>query len=223
LFDIAVAAVASPSGPRLAGKYGVGLLSVGATLAAGFDVLALHWDVMEERAGTFGTTVDRDKWRLVGLVHVAETREQAYRDVEYGIEPWFKYFQEVAAFPQMVVLGGNIREMIDFVNTSGVGAIGTVDDVIAQVERLRDQSHGFGAYLLLAHEWANPAATHRSFELIAQHVFPALQGSADSLLSAKARAEAARETLAAKSMAAVDAMRAKHQAEIESLVPTPTT
>ena len=35
LFDIAVAAVASPSGPRLAGKHGVGLLSIGATQAAG--------------------------------------------------------------------------------------------------------------------------------------------------------------------------------------------
>ena len=31
LFDCAVAAVASPSGPRLAGKHGVGLLSLGAT------------------------------------------------------------------------------------------------------------------------------------------------------------------------------------------------
>jgi hypothetical protein len=45
---------------------------------AGFDALAHHWNVMEERAETFGTTVDRAKWRLVGLMHIAETREQAY-------------------------------------------------------------------------------------------------------------------------------------------------
>ena len=37
---------------------------------------------------------------------LAETREQAYRDVEYGIEQWFRYFQKVAAFPQMAVEGG---------------------------------------------------------------------------------------------------------------------
>jgi limonene 1,2-monooxygenase len=214
LFDIAVAAVASPSGPRLAGKYGVGLLSVGATLAAGFDALALHWDVMEERARTFGTRVDRDKWRLVGLVHVAETREQAYREVEFGIESWFRYFQQVAAFPQMVVLGGNVREMIDFVNTSGVGAIGTVDDCAEQIDRLVQQSNGFGAYLILAHEWANPVATHRSYELIARYVMPHFQGSATSLVAAKKRAEDAREVLANKSLAAVDAMRARHAAEI---------
>ncbi len=74
LFDIAVPAVASPSGPRLAGKHGVGLLSIGATQAAGFDVLGLHWDVMEERAATFGTFADRAKWRLVG--HDAHRRDE---------------------------------------------------------------------------------------------------------------------------------------------------
>src|SRR5579859_6021099 len=96
LFDVAVAAVASPAGPQIAGQHGIGLLSVGATQAAGFDALALHWNVMEERVDTYHTTVDRSSWRLVGLMHIAETREQAYRDVEYGIEQWFHYFQAVA-------------------------------------------------------------------------------------------------------------------------------
>ena len=163
LFDVAVAAVASPTGPRLAGRHGVGLLSIGATLTqAGFDALAHHWNVMEERAAAYGTTVDRVAWRLVGLMHVAETREQAYRDVEHGIEQWFRYFQKVAAFPQMAVEGGDVREMIDFVNEAGIGAIGTPDEAAAQVQRLVDQSGGFGAMLLLAHEWANPEATRRS-------------------------------------------------------------
>ena len=131
LFDVAVAAVASPAGPQLAGKHGIGLLSIGATQAAGFDALALHWGVVEERAATFGTTVDRSAWRLVGLMHIAETREQAYKDVEFGIEQWFRYFQSVAAFPQMAVGGSNIREMIDFVNESGLGSIGTAEDAVA--------------------------------------------------------------------------------------------
>jgi hypothetical protein len=34
-----------------------------------------------------------------------------------SIEQWFRYFQNVAAFPQMAVEGGDVREMIDFVNT----------------------------------------------------------------------------------------------------------
>jgi alkanesulfonate monooxygenase SsuD/methylene tetrahydromethanopterin reductase-like flavin-dependent oxidoreductase (luciferase family) len=35
--QLAVPAVASPTGPKLAGMHGVGLLSIGATTAAGFD------------------------------------------------------------------------------------------------------------------------------------------------------------------------------------------
>jgi len=215
LFDVSVAAVASPAGPQIAGKHGIGLLSIGATQAAGFDVLALHWDVMQERAAHFGTVVDRANWRLVGLMHIADTRDQAYRDVEHGIEQWFEYFQAVAAFPQMAVGGGNIREMIDFVNDSGLGSIGTVDDASAQIERLMKQSNGgFGCYLLLAHEWANPVATHRSYELIAQHIFPQFQGQGWSTTQARARARASRPELAAQHLRAVEEVTAKYQAEI---------
>jgi limonene 1,2-monooxygenase len=215
LFDVAVAAVASPTGPRLAGRHGVGLLSIGATLTKeGFDALAHHWNVMEERAATFGTTVDRAAWRLVGLMHVAETREQAYREVEHGIEQWFRYFQKVAAFPQMAVEGGDVREMIDFVNEAGIGAIGTPDDAAAQVKRLVDQSGGFGAMLLLAHEWANPQATRRSYELIAQHVMPRFQGQAQATLDAKARASDTRSGHAEQQVAAVAHMTEKYQKEL---------
>ena len=59
-------------------------------------------------------------------------REQAYKDVEYGIEQWFDYFQTVAAFPQMAVGGDDVQEMIDFVNESGLGAIGTPEDAVAR-------------------------------------------------------------------------------------------
>ncbi|WP_028933413.1 LLM class flavin-dependent oxidoreductase [Pseudonocardia spinosispora] len=188
-FDITVAAVASPTGARLAGRYGLGLLSIGATLTSdGFDALAHHWNVMQERAAAFGTTVDRDTWRLVGLMHIAETREQAYKDVEHGIEQWFNYYQGVAAFPQMHVEGGDVSQMIDFINKSGTGTIGTVEDARAQVQRLMDQSGGFGAMLLMAHDWANPEATRRSYELIAQHVMPEFQGQSWSTLAAEKRA-----------------------------------
>lgn len=168
-FDIATAAVASPTGAKLAGRYGTGMISIGATTAAGFDALALHWNVVETEAKHHGHVADRSKWRLVGLCHIAETMEQAKRDVEYGIEHWFHYFQEIAAFPQMSMPGQNAKEMIDFINDSGFGAIGTPEMCRAQIERLWKQSNGgFGAYLTLAHNWANFEATKKSYELIAR-------------------------------------------------------
>jgi limonene 1,2-monooxygenase len=217
-FDIAVAAVASPTGPRMAGRHGVGLLSIGATLTKdGFDALAHHWNVVEERAAHYGQTVSRRDWRLVGLMHVAETREQAYRDVQFGIETWFRYFQKTAAFPQMAVEGGDVKEMIDFINEAGVGAIGTVEDARAQVQRLWDQSGGFGCMLMLGHEWANPEATKRSWELIAQHVMPHFQGGAISharqTLEAKAYATGKREDYAAAQMEAVATMTERYEKE----------
>jgi hypothetical protein len=81
--------VAPPTGPQLAGKHGVGLLQIGATPAAGFDSLALHWDVMETQAAHDKTQVSRHKWRLVGTVLCAETMDQAYRDVESRMPRWF--------------------------------------------------------------------------------------------------------------------------------------
>ena len=120
LFDVAVAAVASPTGPRLAGQHGVGLLSIGATLSAeGFDALAHHYGVMQERAQHFGTTVDRSQWRLVGIMHVAETKEQAYKDVEHGIEAWYNYFQRCRVHADGVE--GNTTQQMSARNEGGSG------------------------------------------------------------------------------------------------------
>ena len=149
-------------------------------------------------------------------MHVAETREQAYKDVEYGIETWFRYFQKTAAFPQMAVEGGDVKEMIDFINEAGIGAIGTVEDARAQVERLWDQSGGFGAMLLLAHEWANPAdeallRAHRP----ARHA--ALPGRRDQPRpgdAGRAVAGSKREDYAAQQMQAVATMTERYQQEL---------
>ncbi|MEM7128464.1 MAG: LLM class flavin-dependent oxidoreductase [Chloroflexota bacterium] len=213
LFDMTVAAVASPSGAKLAGRYGAGVLSLGATVAIGMDVLAHHWTIQEEVAAQYGQVADRAKWRLVGMMHLAETEEQAREDVRYGMEQWFRYFQDVAAFPQMAVDGNNLDEMIDFVN-GGLGVVGTPERMVEQIHSLVEQSNGgFGAYLTLAHNWANPQATHKSFELFAREVMPHFQSSGGGLQAAADRAEAARSGLAEKQMKAVEEATERYEAE----------
>jgi limonene 1,2-monooxygenase len=122
-------------------------------------------------------------------MHIAETKEQAYRDVEHGIADWFHYFQKVAAFPQNAVQGDTVAEMIEFMNSSGAGVIGTPEDACRQVERLQRQSGGFGAMLLQAHDWADDAATAKSYKLIQQHVAPHFQGSPSTHAQATLEAE----------------------------------
>jgi limonene 1,2-monooxygenase len=211
---LAVAAVASPTGARLAGKHGIGLLSIGATLTIeGFNALSYHWDIVEERAAAFGTQVDRKNWSLVCPMHIAETDKQAREDVKFGIESWFRYFQKVAAFPQMTMPGDQLDEMIDIISENGAGVIGTPERAREQVQRLWDQSGGFGCMLQMGHEWANPAATKRSAELFAAEVMPHFQGQAQPTLDAAARASQVRDGLAQSQLQAVEHMTKKYESE----------
>ena len=213
--EIVVAARVSPTGPRLAGTYGTGMLSLGATLTEdGFDALAHHWNILEERAATHQQRVNRDAWRLVGIFHLADTEEQARAEVAYGIEHWFNYFKDVAAFPQAGVGGeSTVEEMIDFIVRSGTGVIGTAEQARAQVDRLVKQSGGFGTLLINSHDWADPAATKRSYEIFAREVMPHFQGHTERSLESARRAEAMHETGTKGQLDAIAHMTKKYEAE----------
>ncbi|UXA19466.1 LLM class flavin-dependent oxidoreductase [Mycobacterium sp. SMC-4] len=174
-FDIAVAASFSPTGPRGAGKHGVGMLSIAATARQGMDLLAQHWNTWQEVAAEHGHVADRSKWRLVGPMHIAETRAQAERDVEYGIVEFSRYFAHL--LPAGPVQGDTVAEIIENNRASGFAVIGTPDDAIAKIEELVEASDGgFGAFLLFDHDWAPPAAKLHSYELFAQYVIPHFTG-----------------------------------------------
>jgi limonene 1,2-monooxygenase len=183
-FEVAVAAQVSPAGPRAAGRFGCGLLSIGATSVGGFDALGYHWDVVEERAAQFGRVADRSAWRLVAPMHIAETREQAVVDVSFGLAEWIDYFQRVAALP-LAPDTDNHADLVEAMNASGFAVIGTPDDAVAQVRRLAEQSKGFGTFLLMAHEWADRPQTLRSYELFSRYVMPEVDGTAATLAASR--------------------------------------
>jgi len=174
--DVAVAAQVSPAGARAAGKYGVGLLSLGATTTGGFDALGYQWGVCEEMAAENGQHVDRRNWRLVGPMHIAPTMDEARKDVEFGLPAWADYFKRVAALP-LVGEATDVGDMVDAMNATGLAVIGTPEDAARQIERLWEKSGGFGSYLFMAHDWANREATLRSYELFARFVMPRFQST----------------------------------------------
>lgn len=177
-FEVAVAATVSPAGPRTAGRYGAGVLSLGATSMGGFAVLGDHWKIWNDQAQKYGHQVDRSTWRLVGPMHIAPTRKQAFEEVEYGIHEWVDYFRNVVALP-MAPNEPDPRKWPQALVDSGTAVIGTPDDAIAQLERLKKQSGGFGCFLIMANDWAERRASLASYELLAKEVFPRFQGSAD--------------------------------------------
>ena len=178
MVEMAVAAAVSPSGPRAAGQHGIGILSMAATSDQGFDVLPAHWAVCEELAAEHGKQVDRKNWRLVVPMHLAETREQARADMEYGLLKLVRYFEK---------LGGEDLASIRTVDAAieqwtergltllGRAIIGTPQDAVDRIRALERQSGGFGTILILAHDCASPERTRTSYELFARQVLPALR------------------------------------------------
>lgn len=209
--EVAAAAIVSPSGPRLAGTHGAGLLSIGATMQAGVDVLAMHWDVAEARAKECGKTVDRKNWRLVGLMHLADTKEQAIKDVEYGLREFCDYLQHTASTPQLTPTGSSIGEYIDWAMSTGAAVIGTWREAIEQIEKLQELSNGgFGCFLLFDHNWANWAAKKHHYELFGDYVIPHFKKTNRRLKQSELATRAVRDKLAAEQQAAIGAFTAKH-------------
>ncbi|MGW3204258.1 LLM class flavin-dependent oxidoreductase [Streptomyces sp. NPDC001135] len=210
-FEIAVAGTVSPSGPLSAGRFGCALMSIAATASAGFNVLGQHWDVMEQQADRYGSSVDRNAWRISGPMHIAETREQAIADVTHGLSDWVEYFTQVATLP-LAPESDNHADLVDAVNASGFAVIGTPDDAIAQIERLAKQSGGFGTYLMMGHNWADRERTRRSYDLFARYVAPHFRGSLDSLRASRDWVAENRPQFLGASQAAIHSAIERHAA-----------
>ena len=179
--EVAVAAMVSPSGPRLAGTHGVSLLSLSMSVAEGFAAVGQAWNVVEEMAVKAARPApSRDSWRVLGTVHLAETRDQAIEDCTHGLQDFADYFGGGAGFVPLAnqVDGGpqTPRDYVEAYADSGNVVIGTPDDAIAYIEGLLEQSGGFGTFLMLGHDWADPAATLESYRLFAREVIPHFQG-----------------------------------------------
>ena len=173
--EMAVAAAISPSGPRAAGKHGIGMLSMAASNPDGFSALPNHWTACEQLASEHGQSVDRANWRLVAPMHLAETREQAVEDMRFGILKLVRYLERLGG--STLPFSGSVEAAVEQweqhgLTIFGTAVIGTPDDAVAQIEKLVKQSEGFGTFLLLAHDCANPERTNKSYELFARYVMP---------------------------------------------------
>jgi limonene 1,2-monooxygenase len=170
--EIAVASQVSPTGARAAGRHGLGLLSLGATSDGGFNALASNWAIAEDLARDNGQVMDRSGWRLVGPMHIAETKEKAMAEVRFGLEKWLYYFREIANLP---IVPDTAGDPVEAFLAMPMAVVGTPDEAAAKIQALVDQSGGFGAFLFMAHNWADWAATKHSYELFARYVAPQFQ------------------------------------------------
>jgi limonene 1,2-monooxygenase len=116
---------------------------------------------------------------VLGIVHVADTKEQAIDDCTYGLQDFANYFGAAGFVPLSNSADGgrgDARQFVEDYAAKGNCCIGTTEEAIAYIQDLLDRSGGFGKFLLLGHDWASPAATYHSYELFAREVIPHFKG-----------------------------------------------
>ena len=179
--EFAVASTKSPSGMTLAGKYGAGVLSIGATATAGLQALPRQWSFAEESALKHNNIVDRKNWRILMSWHIAETREKAREQAGDGL---MRHNNE---YTVKTLRGGEgsifktADEAVDETAFSeqSVAVIGTPDDLVAKIREMVAITGGFGCVIGFAHDWANREDTRRSWDMVARYVIPEVNGLLD--------------------------------------------
>lgn len=201
--ELVITQVVSPSGPVLAGKLGASLLALNATDPGATGRLAEHWALHEETAAAHGHTADRSKWRIVAPYFVAETEEEAFREVERGMVLWSHYLTTVGpaatgrkSQPKNAVVaphdivprsveGASAREIARGLCDTGFAVIGTPDQVEHQIRRLQEHTGGFGVFLNWQADWASPEATFRSYRMFADEVMPRFRRHSSALVASQ--------------------------------------
>ncbi len=173
-----VASQISPSGMTLAGKHGIGIISIGSMSNEGLQALPTQWSFAETAAAKHGQVVDRKNWRVLLSWHIAETREKAREQAKHGL---FRHHNEYIAGTLQRPGAKPFKTPDEAVDLTGfspgsAATIGTPDDLVRTIKSVLDVSGGFGTVVGFVHDWANPEDTFRSWDLVARYVVPEING-----------------------------------------------
>ena len=181
---VAVSSILSPSGVALSGKHGTAVLSITVPRDPSKDEIQYSklWKVAEESAESHGKTVRREDWRLTIPVHVAETTKQARDEIRLGSSQYLREYGEDVGGRKRAFNGPD-DQLVDFMADNGFWIVGSPEDCIAGINRLTENSGGFGGLLVQTIDWASRENTKKSFELIARYVMPHFHESTKGLVT----------------------------------------
>jgi len=167
--EMFIASQSSPIAAVLAGKFGLGMLSLDAITTTSVNNLSYIWEIYQKNARENGHVCDRSRWSLALPMHLAKTNEDAQRDAKFGLNQWAKKLQKNTTFS--IPEGRNPSKRI--IETR-LGIIGTHIEAIKKIKEVKRQSGGFGCLLLTNHNWANLEKTKQSLKIFRDHVIDAI-------------------------------------------------
>jgi limonene 1,2-monooxygenase len=219
----AVASMISPSGMTLAGKHGIGVISIGSMSRQGLNALAMQWSFAEAAAAKHGKTVDRRHWRVVLSWHIAETREEARAEARQGLLRHHNQYI-VGTLQRPAEPFRDADEAVDKTAFSDQAAatIGTPDDLVDRIKSVLEVSGGFGTVIGFVHDWANPENTMRSWDMVARYVVPEINGHLARLRESQRFVATSRGVLE-RAQEAIMAKISENEAAVAALAVTKST
>jgi limonene 1,2-monooxygenase len=134
---------------------------------------------------------------------LAESRQEAIDDARLGSGRYLREYSE-GTNGRKAGFDGPLDQIIDHMVGEGSWIIGTPDDCIEAIERLDQQSGGFGGFLVQTIDWAPRDKMLRSYELLARYVMPQFQGSVLSTAASNQWAAKRKDTLVSGRVRAID-------------------
>ena len=143
--------------------------------------LPSHWQNYTEGKRRVGQTADPADWRIARTIFVADDEATARRyAIEDAASPYRFYWKMMH---HKMVLGGRqgvfktSREQPDSEVTEdyvldNLVIHGTVNKVVDEILKLREQAGDFGELVYAGMDWVDPELTKRSMELMATEVMP---------------------------------------------------
>ena len=176
---LALSSVGSKRSLQTAARYEMLLFSLSGGFPPNAVPLSDQWSVVQEAGNEYGTNPSREDWRIVTYIHLADTREKAWKEASTGIErDVHEYFYTVNGPGLWVKHPGQDPATVtarDVVERRR-WLIGTPDDAIEWIEEMWDETGGFGGLMMATHEWMPQQKIDYSLELFARYVMPHFRG-----------------------------------------------
>jgi alkanesulfonate monooxygenase SsuD/methylene tetrahydromethanopterin reductase-like flavin-dependent oxidoreductase (luciferase family) len=147
------------------------------------EKVALHWSVVKKAAESNGRVADRNKWRHIREIYVADTTEEAEKAMLNGFAAqfWNSYFKIIVERLKIEDLFRRTGDPSDltvdakYLVNKGAWFVGDPDKVVEQIIEEYEISGGFGVLLQMGFDYSDPGEREgwmRSMKLLSTEVMP---------------------------------------------------
>lgn len=169
---IAIAGLATLNSFTIAAQKGLIPLSV---MFSPVHILKQHGEVLDKVSKEHGRPSPRPEWRITRVIYVAETTEQAWKDIRAGAEDtYYNYLFKIGLRPLAKVDPDMPDEdvTVDYMAETTPWIVGDPDECVRRIHKLKEEIGDFGCLLITQYDWTTPEKWAKSLELFAKYVKP---------------------------------------------------